>query len=101
MPSHLLGVIDTRVGRSFWLSQAETFLEAAIRAAPSSDIARESYDLLEEYLVAGYTGSAGRKHPRRCEGASREPAGAAPRSRRSRALSPVQESLWPRRSRRR
>jgi hypothetical protein len=60
---YLLGVIDTRVGRSFWLSQAETFLEAAIRAAPATDVARDSFDLLEEYLIAGYTGSGGEQVP--------------------------------------
>jgi len=61
---YILGLIDTRIGRSFWLSQAETFLEAAIRTDPSTPTARRSYDLLEQFLVAGYTGSAGENVPR-------------------------------------
>jgi hypothetical protein len=60
---YMLGVIETRVGQSFWLSQAEVFLESAIRTAPSSDVAEKSYDLLEEFLVAGYTGSGGVQVP--------------------------------------
>jgi len=60
---YMLGVIETRVGQSFWLSQAEVFLESAIRTAPSSDVAQKSYDLLEEFLVAGYTGSGGVQVP--------------------------------------
>ena len=60
---YMLGTIETRVGQSFWLSQAEVFLESAIRAAPASDVAVKSYDLLEEFLVAGYTGSGGVQVP--------------------------------------
>jgi hypothetical protein len=60
---YMLGTIETRVGQSFWLSQAEVFLESAIRTAPSSDVAERSYDLLEEFLVAGYTGSGGVQVP--------------------------------------
>jgi len=54
-----LGVIESHVGRSFWLSQTEHFLEASIRAAPQSPVAEEAYALLEEFVVSGYTGSAG------------------------------------------
>jgi len=60
---YMMGVIETRVGQSFWLSQAEVFLETAIRTAPSSDVAVKSYDLLEEFMVAGYTGSGGAQVP--------------------------------------
>ena len=60
---YLLGVIDTRIGRSFWLSQAETFLEAAIRTAPGTELAGDAFELLEEYTIAGYTGSGGEQIP--------------------------------------
>jgi len=60
---YLLGMIETQVGKSFWLSQAEAYLEAAIRAAPRDPVALRAYDLLEEFLVAGYTGSAGTHVP--------------------------------------
>jgi mono/diheme cytochrome c family protein len=59
----LLGVIETRIGRSFWLSQAEAYLETAIRLAPGKPVARDAYALLEDYLTAGYSGSAGTNLP--------------------------------------
>jgi hypothetical protein len=60
---YLLGTIESRVGRSFWVSQTEPFLEAAIRLAPSEPFAEQAYALLEEFLVSGYTGSAGTNVP--------------------------------------
>jgi tetratricopeptide (TPR) repeat protein len=54
-----LGVIESRVGRTFWLSETEFFLEAAIRLDPSAPFAERAYDLLEEFVVSGYTGSSG------------------------------------------
>jgi tetratricopeptide (TPR) repeat protein len=54
-----LGVIESRVGRSFWLSQTEPYLEAAIRLAPGDPLAEKAYTLLEEFVVSGYTGSSG------------------------------------------
>jgi mono/diheme cytochrome c family protein len=59
----LLGVIETRIGRSFWLSQAESYLETAIRLAPGKPVARDAYARLEEFLTAGYSGSAGTSLP--------------------------------------
>lgn len=56
---YLLGVIESRIGRSFWLSQTEFFLEQAILLAPDRAFANDAYELLEEFLVSGYTGSAG------------------------------------------
>lgn len=58
-----LGVIESRVGRSFWLSQTEPYLEAAIRLAPGSPFAAKAYPLLEEFVVGGYTGSSGEHVP--------------------------------------
>ena len=60
---YLLGLIDTRIGRTFWLSQSETYLEASIRTAPSTNTAQRSYELLEEFLILGYTGSSGQNVP--------------------------------------
>jgi hypothetical protein len=59
----LLGVIETRIGRSFWLSQAEAYLETAIRLAPGEPIAADAYALLEDFLMAGYSGSGGTHVP--------------------------------------
>jgi tetratricopeptide (TPR) repeat protein/mono/diheme cytochrome c family protein len=56
---YLLGLIETRVGRSYWMSQAEAYLETAIRLAPGEPVAQRAYDLLDDYLTAGYSGSGG------------------------------------------
>jgi len=58
-----LGVIESRIGRSFWLSETESFFEAAIRLAPADPLALEAYVRLEEFVVAGYTGSSGEHVP--------------------------------------
>jgi hypothetical protein len=60
---YLLGLIESRVGRSFWLSQTEHYLEASIRIAPAQRSAQRAYDLLEEFVVSGYTGSGGGSVP--------------------------------------
>ena len=56
---YLLGLIETRIGRSYWMSQAEAYLETAIRLAPGDPVALRAWDLLDEYLTAGYSGSGG------------------------------------------
>ena len=58
-----LGVIESRVGRTFWLSQTEPYLEAAIRLDPGDPRADKAYALLEEFVVGGYTGSSGEHVP--------------------------------------
>ena len=60
---YLLGVIESRIGRSFWLSQTEFYLEQAILLAPQRAFANDAYELLEEFLVSGYTGSEGAELP--------------------------------------
>ncbi len=56
---YLLGRIEARVGRSFWLSQTEFLLETAIRTAPGAAWAEDAFALLEEFITLGHTGSAG------------------------------------------
>ncbi len=58
-----LGMIESRIGRSFWLSQTEPYLEASIRLAPGDPVAGKAYALLEEFVVGGYTGSSGEHVP--------------------------------------
>jgi hypothetical protein len=60
---YLLGVIESRIGRSFWASQTEFFLETAIRMGPKERYADDAFALLEEFLVSGYTGSSGTNVP--------------------------------------
>ncbi|MEM7410141.1 MAG: hypothetical protein AAF430_07910 [Myxococcota bacterium] len=59
----LLGTIETRIGRSFWLSQAEAYLEVAIRSWPHSRVAEDAFATLNDYLVGGYSGSSGTHLP--------------------------------------
>ncbi|MDJ0852744.1 MAG: hypothetical protein QNK04_30615 [Myxococcota bacterium] len=58
-----LGVIESHVGRSFLLSQTESFLEASIRTAPGEPTAEKAFALLEEFVISGYTGSSGTRIP--------------------------------------
>ncbi len=58
-----LGLIETRVGRSFWPSEGEYLLEAAIRVAPSSKAAQDAYALYEDVVAVAYSGSAGNDPP--------------------------------------
>ncbi len=54
---YLLGVTELRIGSSYWLTEPESYLEAAIRAAPGQPAARDAYLVLEEASWLGYTGS--------------------------------------------
>jgi hypothetical protein len=54
---YLLGVTELRIGSSYWLTEPESYLEAAIRAAPGQPAARQAYVVLEESTLLGYTGS--------------------------------------------
>lgn len=56
---YLLGLAESRIGRSFWVSQADFYLETAVRTAPGSPIGREAFAFLEEETLLGYTGSGG------------------------------------------
>lgn len=55
----LLGLCELQVGDTFWLSQAEFYLETAIRRAPGSAPAKRAYELLEAETIESYTGAAG------------------------------------------
>lgn len=56
---YLLGVTESYISHTQWLSETEFFLETAIRLAPSSPFARKAYAFLEEYVLTGYSGSSG------------------------------------------
>jgi tetratricopeptide (TPR) repeat protein len=59
----LLGVIESRIGRTLWAWQTEHLLETAIHLGPTEPYADEAFDLLEEFLVSGYSGSSGTHVP--------------------------------------
>ncbi len=60
---YLLGVVESRIGRSFWASQIEQFLEASIRTDPAGPFADDAFTLLDEFVTLGFTGSAGTNIP--------------------------------------
>jgi hypothetical protein len=59
----LLGLCEIHISSSLWVSEAEAFLESAIRTAPGSEHARTAYAILEGFFVEGYTGSGGTHLP--------------------------------------
>jgi tetratricopeptide (TPR) repeat protein len=60
---YLLGLTETRIGRDYWFSQADFFLETSVRLAPDTESARLAYALLEEETILSYTGSSGTRLP--------------------------------------
>ncbi|MEN8182901.1 MAG: hypothetical protein ABFS46_10250 [Myxococcota bacterium] len=54
---YYLGLIETRIGRSYWVSQSGIFLESSIRLAPGEPFAEQAYALLEEEIILGYSDS--------------------------------------------
>jgi len=60
---YLLGLAETHVSDTYWVSQADMYLETAIRLAPREPSALEAYLVLEEETVASYTGSQGEQLP--------------------------------------
>jgi tetratricopeptide (TPR) repeat protein len=60
---YLLGVCELRTSDTYWLSQADLYLERAIRVAPRTPSARQAYALLEAETLEGYTGTAGTHVP--------------------------------------
>ena len=60
---YLLGAVESRIGRGFWISPAGFYLEMAVRLAPESETGRRAFALLEEELYANYSGSGGENLP--------------------------------------
>jgi hypothetical protein len=56
---YLLGVCDSHISRSAWVSEADFYLESAVRADPSSPFAARAVDFLEAYVSEQYRGSGG------------------------------------------
>lgn len=54
---YLLGLLEARIGRNYWVSEAPFLLESAIRMAPRQPFALEAYRRLERELLLQYEGS--------------------------------------------
>ncbi len=59
----LLGRAELGIGPAGWLPRADLYLETAIRLAPGSVVARDAFAILQEEVIAGYTGSGGLRLP--------------------------------------
>jgi hypothetical protein len=51
---YLLGVAESYVSHSYWVSETEFLLEKSIRTAPRSAVARQALAFLEEYRRSPY-----------------------------------------------
>jgi hypothetical protein len=56
---YLLGMAETSISRTSWLTEAPFFLATAIRLDPTSAVAVKAYDALNTYILTEYTGSQG------------------------------------------
>lgn len=54
---YLLGIVEARIGRNYWVSEAPFLLERAIRMAPKEPYALEAYRRLEKEVLMQYEGS--------------------------------------------
>jgi hypothetical protein len=60
---YLLGVAELQIDDTFWVSQADFYLETAIRTAPKEPSADQAFALFEEATIESYTGSSGTHLP--------------------------------------
>lgn len=60
---YLLGVTESLIGRTTWLTQTDYYLEASVRAAPKSKTAQKALDALEQQILMEYSGSGGTNIP--------------------------------------
>jgi hypothetical protein len=58
-----LGVAESYIAVSRWVSETEFYLDRAIRLDPGSDEAMRAYEFLEAYMMRGYSGSSGTQIP--------------------------------------
>jgi hypothetical protein len=54
---YLLGLIEARIGRNYWVTPSAFLLEKAIRMAPGAPFADDAYALLERETFEAYEGS--------------------------------------------
>ena len=60
---YLLGITESLLAHSYWISKEEFDFETAIRLAPGSSFAPKAYTLLEESYTVGFSGSSGTHIP--------------------------------------
>lgn len=60
---YLLGLIESRTSLDYFVSEADFYLETAIRMAPRDPVGAEAFRLLEEEAEIGWSGSGGSHMP--------------------------------------
>ena len=60
---YLLGIAEAHLTHGYWVSETEFYLEQSIRSDPNSPYAEKAYAFLEEYVITGFSGSAGTDIP--------------------------------------
>jgi hypothetical protein len=58
---YLMGVAESRITRSYWISETDFLLEQAIRTAPKSPVAKQAFDFLAEYTISGHLDTSARE----------------------------------------
>ncbi len=53
----LLGIVESRIGRNYWVTPAPFLFETSIRLAPGEPYARKAYTMLEREMLKSYEGS--------------------------------------------
>ncbi len=54
---YLLGLIESRIESDAWFSRMETYMDAAVRAAPDGPLAERAYEAIEESLLLSFGAS--------------------------------------------
>ena len=58
---YLMGVAESRISRSYWISETDYLLDRAIRTAPKSEVARQAYAFLAEYTISAHAETSARE----------------------------------------
>jgi len=58
---YLMGVAESRITRSYWISETDFLLEQAIREAPKSPVAKQAFAFLSEYTISAHMESSARE----------------------------------------
>jgi hypothetical protein len=58
---YLMGVAESRLTRSYWISETDFLLEQSIRKAPKSPVAKQAFAFLSEYTISAHMESSARE----------------------------------------
>lgn len=58
---YLMGVAESRLTRSYWISETDFLLEQSIRKAPKSPVAKKAFAFLSEYTISAHMETSARE----------------------------------------